>query len=485
VITEATTPPTTPPPETTEAPATTPASTTPASTSTTSTTTASTTIEVGFDPECSEAEPSRPPVTSDESALDAFGPIGTSPSIEIELPSGHSQRTGELMISSATAARVPGGVLLSVSSNSSGYFPGGMLVAVDHDGTLRWVRCFDQGALSVVVADVSSGPVEALVGISVVADNALPQYDWSMISLADGKLTRSLADAIEPSGIAATVANSIPLVSSAGVVIFGGPDHVIDVQTDRLVRLDVVEMTATEMRYPPEFDGRPSRELQLQLSADGQQLASMGLTPDNGHVVPKSVVVDGAWTTDPAARRESWPSTADYGFAPDLPALQKYDATFEVLWQRADVVMRPGEGFSAGVDGDVVVAESCVLIYAAEQPCEDFRLGGYSMEDGHTLWELDGYRSVTALGDGHAMVSVPSDGGEIEGWMLIDTRSGEIAAKDQHWDDPAEFDSQCCGGEEHFRVTRRDGVLVVFSDRFVRIWHPQDVAHPTVSLSLA
>jgi hypothetical protein len=106
------------------------------------------------------------------------------------------------------------------------------------------------------------------------------------------------------------------------------------------------------------------------------------------------------------------------------------------------------------------------------------------MVDGHTLWQLDGYRLVTALGDGQAMISVPSGAEPVQGWMLIDTATGDVTANDQQWDDPAAFNSECCGGDEFVRVTRLDGVLVVFSNEFVRIWYPQEVAHPLVSITL-
>ena len=205
-----------------------------------------------------------------------------------------------------------------------------------------------------------------------------------------------------------------------------------------------------------------------------------------------AVEVEGAWVTDPRALRKAWPVTAGYSFlqAPDggFPPLQAYDATGRVMWKRDDVTMRVGEGFSAGVETGSITAEPVVerTLQRELQRLRilTFQLGGYSMVNGKTLWKLDGYRVVTAFGDGHAMISEPTDSSSVKGWMLIDTRTGEIAAPDQQWDDPTTFDSQCCGGEEYVRVTRHGGVLVAFSDRFVRIWHPQALAHPLTQLSL-
>jgi hypothetical protein len=478
------TPPTT---STTSAPESTAVAETTAATvaATTSTTAPS---KVGFDPACTDVEPTRDLASSDEAALDMFGPIGAVPSVEVELPQGHSQRTGELMTTSASSTRVPGGVLLSIGSNSSGYFPGGMLAAVDHDGMLRWVRCFDQGIRSVVVARPDSHPTEALIGTYVPVENALDSIQWNVISLVDGTVTRSLDDVIAASGIDAPLTNVIPIATGAGIVVLGpDPDHVVDAQSDRLIRLDVGGMTATAVPYPPELDGHPSRDLRLDIGIGGQ-LLQMSIAADSGLQLPSSVGVDGAWLTKPASLREAWPVRAGYSFFPKadgtLPALEAYDATGRVRWKRDDVVMRVGEGFSAGVDGAVVVAVSCAPTDDAEQLCHDFRLGGYSMVDGHTLWHLDGYRLVTALGDGHAMISVPSDSESVQGWMLIDTKTGEITANDQQWDDPDAFNSECCGGDEYIRVTRHEGVLVVFSNQFVRVWHPQAMAHPTVKITL-
>jgi hypothetical protein len=478
------TPPTT---STTSAPESTAVAETTAATvaATTSTTAPS---KVGFDPACTDVEPTRDLASSDEAALDVFGPIGTVPSVEVELPQGHSQKTGELMTTSAASTRIPGGVLLNIGSNSSGYFPGGMLAAIDHDGTLRWVHCFDQGIRSVVVAPPDSSPTEALIGTYVPVANALGSIEWNLISLVDGTVTRSLDDVIAASGIDGPSTDVIPIATGAGTVVLGpDPDHVVDAKSDRLLRLDLGAMTATEVPYPPEFDGHPSRDLRLDIGVGGQPL-QMTIAPDSGLQLPASVEVDGAWVTKPGSLRKAWPVTAGYSFLPNadgaFPALEAYDATGRVRWKRDDVAMRIGEGFSAGVDGDVVVAVSCVTVDVDVQPCENFRTGGYSMVDGHTLWQLDGFRLVTALGDGHAMISVPSESESVQGWMLIDTDTGELIANDQQWDDPAAFNSECCGGDEYVRVTRLDGVLAVFSNQFVRIWHPQAVAHPTVEITL-
>jgi hypothetical protein len=425
-------------------------------------------------------------VAADEDELDVFGPIGAAPSVDVELPEGHSEMTGELMTTSAVSTRIPGGVLLSIGSNSNGYFPGGMLAAIDHDGTVRWVRCFDEFVRSVLVASTNSAPTEALVGWLVPSDAVLWAYEWSVLSLADGTITRSLDDVIAASGISSTVVAATPVASGGSIAVLGSdPESVVDVEKDRLLLVDLVEVTASQLRYPSDLEGHVAREMDVAINPDGQ-LLRMEFDSDLGYQLPTALEVDGSWVTDATALVDAWPVTAGYSVVPPAdggwPALAAYDAAGRPVWRRDDVVLPPSEGFQAGVDGDVVVAESCVSGDETEvRPC---KLGGYSLVDGKTLWQLDGYNGAVALGDGVAMVSTPIEASEIDPWMLIDTDTGEIAATDQHWDDPDAFVTECCGGDEFFRVSRHGGVLVVFSDRFVRIWHPRAMAHPTVSLAL-
>ena len=267
-----------------------------------------------------------------------------------------------------------------------------------------------------------------------------------------GRITGSLDELIRSSGIDPATAAKTPIATGSGVTILGfDADQVIDVESDRMLRVDLVAMTAVELPYPPALDGQSFLGVSFEIGPEGQLLhVANGGIEDR---VPLAVEGGGTWVTDPAALADAWPATAGHSFSgDDLLALEAYDATGRMLWRRDDVVMAyQVKGSPRRVVGDVVVAVSCVLTDDAVQPCEEGTLGGYSMADGSTLWELDGWRAATAFGDGLAIVSVPSDTGA-GGWMMIDTTTGEIVSSDQQWKDPAAFSSECCGGYEYFSV---------------------------------
>jgi hypothetical protein len=424
---------------------------------------------------------------SDEHALDSFGPLATVPAVHVVLPTGRAQLDGDAVGGTAESARVPGGVVLVVHGPSTGWFPGTMLTAIDHDGTLRWVRCRPDDVTRVVVAPADLQPTRALVETLVYDDQAQPSLRWDIISLTDGTIERPVADVIAAAGLAALAAPPTRLVTEGAGLAVLGPDegHVVDVAVDRLVVLDLVTMTvARTIPFPAEFQGHLAYELQIEITPAGQ-LLRMGTVGDGlTHRGPNEVEVDGTWVTDPAELRQAWPVTAWYAFGEGFPTLEAYDATGTIRWRRADVVARVTEGFTSGVDGDVVVALSCKPPMSDTADCR-YRLGGYSLADGHTIWQLDGRHLVSAIGDGTAMIStLTADGTGVAGWTLISTRTGRALAADQTWADPFAFDYECCGGDETTRVTRHGGILAVFSPGVVDIWYPRTAGHPTVTITL-
>ncbi len=115
--------------------------------STTVEVTTTSTVAVGtWSRPCTEYVRGTPSVpVIDEAALDAFGPLEVEPGLTIELP--------DVMISNGwsqlvpSMARIDGGVMVSgtAATVGSGYNPpeASIVLAVDHDGSVRWVRCLD------------------------------------------------------------------------------------------------------------------------------------------------------------------------------------------------------------------------------------------------------------------------------------------------------------------------------------------------------
>lgn len=463
---------------TTVAPTTT--STSPATTTTTTSPTAP--ASGGFDRPCTEREPDRPTRVVDEATLDRLGPIGVAPAVRLVLPDGYSAYDGSRQASTSMTTRIPGGLLVTIVSS---YFPESMLVAVDHDGHLRWQRCLDERVATVAAATAGERPGEAVVVTSSYVDDEFRTSWWS-ISLDDGMPTSTLTDHLDELGLPDHAVPSGGQLFVAGDPLVMGPDgaRVVDVDVDRLTVVDVADMAVSAVPFPPEFDGHPAGELQLDIGAGGE-LLRMGLARDLAHRVPNSVWTGGTWSTDPARLRAAWPTTAGYGFQPPadggLPMLEAYDALGEVQWRRDDLRLVMGEGFHAGVFGDRVVAISCRPI-TGDQMCSEFRTGAYSLATGATLWEVDGFRSVTAAGDGLAMMSTRTGDESSSGWALVDLTTGEPVRADQVWPEPTAFLTECCGGDEYQRVDQHDGVLAVQTGGAVLVYLPEQVSHPTVDI---
>ena len=137
---------------------------------------------VGFDPVCTERDPaSTESPTTDEAALDAFGPLGTAPTLAIDLPD--SVATGGVTSATASAVRVAGGVVATVTADPAAPFEGAIVARIDLDGTVRWVRCFPT-AVTVRAADAATVAGSLAIGTTA---------GWSDLSLADGSVGDVLA----------------------------------------------------------------------------------------------------------------------------------------------------------------------------------------------------------------------------------------------------------------------------------------------------
>jgi DNA-directed RNA polymerase specialized sigma24 family protein len=137
-----------------------------------------------FDPTCTERPAATTePTVIEETALDAFGPLGAAPNLIIDLPAALTDAgPGD---ATASVLRVAGGVLVTARA---GELDGESMVArIDADGTVRWVRCFADTAV-----------VRGLSG-AALADAAAIQFPgagstWQELSLVDGSPGAEVAE---------------------------------------------------------------------------------------------------------------------------------------------------------------------------------------------------------------------------------------------------------------------------------------------------
>lgn len=388
-----------------------------------------------------------------------------------------------LQPASSMTTRIPSGTLVAVVSS---YFPSTMLVAVDHDGHVRWRRCLGERAQVVASAPANEDPDKALVVTSTFVDDGFEMTWWS-ISLDDGTPTSTLTDSLDRLDLPDRGAPLATVQSYGGPAVLG-PDgaHVVDIDVDRLTAIDLTDMSVAAIPFPPEFDGHPASELQLESGVDGE-LLRMGLDAGLVRRVPNSVWTGALWSTDAALLRAARPLTAGYGYQPSvdgsMPMLEATDALGKVRWRRDDLRLMIGEGFHAGVVDDRVVAISCWPI-TGDDVCREYRTGAYSLATGATLWEVTGFRTVTASGNGLAMMSTREGDETTSGWALVDLAMGEPIRADQVWPEPNAFLTECCGGDEYQRVDQHGGVLAVQTGGALLVYLPEAASHPTVDIDI-
>lgn len=420
-----------------------------------------------FEHGCDETGPTRTaPPTYDEAALDRFGPIGVEPAVEIALPydlTGRPARTGAL--------RVPGGMLLTVRSDQyGGTMPGSMVLVVDHDGVVRWTRCYP-GYVQTFAAPASDRP-DAIV--LTTSSGALPSdASTSFVSLADGSDVGSLDGLVAESALPTlergwmieTAGGSVAAVTPMADPTAPAPD------TDVVGLLDLVDMTLDVIAAPE--DGS------VMVTADGT-VEAWPSEPGNGD---RQVYVDGRWVDAPGGSGTGHVAAGfDYRAYPEATVLAGFEPDGSVRWRRDDITIPVGEGVFSAVSDDVVIAVFCgTPVTTADLGCDDFRSGGFSVENGATLWlDLGGF--PTAFGDGAALVTGAAHGHD---WVMIDVHTGALIREDQVWDgEPTLFGEECCGGDEFLRVDQYGGVLYTVADQLVRVWLPADVAAPTTFVDL-
>lgn len=130
-----------------------------------------------FEPACTGWVAGTPPTAVEVPST--FGPLGAAPAMVATLPAAVAEddTTRPALV---TTERVDAGLLLELRSGPDEDRPDTMLALVALDGTLRWIRCYDQPAAVLVHPN---DDVELAVGLSV--DDV---RTWYRPSLADGAI---------------------------------------------------------------------------------------------------------------------------------------------------------------------------------------------------------------------------------------------------------------------------------------------------------
>jgi hypothetical protein len=442
-------------------------------------------VSEGFRPSCTESQRAdQSTVSFDEASLAQLGPLQVEPALRLSLPEGVSKFSPEPQATSVQPVRVPGGVLLNVRSSSNGYFPGSILAIIDDDGTARWVRCLPNLVTQIHVAPASTTPTTAIIAVAVDQVDAPSLSEYRLVSLLDGSTTGTLADHFAGQGVDAApdLRTFGPEAATETKLLFGLPDGtIIDVARDHLLLVDIPTLTAELLPFPEFSNGTDMLYNGFRLDANGDPYLAGS---EGGKDIVLRSYHDGAWSDGPSPLPLPSSVTVDFELSPSLALVAK-DAHGAEVWRRDDIVSHGGEGFRTASSGNITVAFGCAGSVDEQNDCSKPLLAGIRTSSGKTAWTLDGWRGVSAVGDGYALITdfdmrQSASGG---GWILIDTATGQ-PVDGQHWSDPATFQQECCGGDELFHVWRLGGILVAAAEGHVSIYYPRDSGLSGHELSL-
>jgi hypothetical protein len=473
----------------TTAPTTVPPTTASPTTTALSTSTTVPSLAAGFVPYCRESS-STPATggdpTPDDPSVATLGPIGATPSLHITLPMGRATTGADLADPSVGTRKIPGGVLLSIGPSSMGGFTASILAAVNDDGTVRWVRCFDREQ-GFYVAPTSSSPRVVLVGFRS-AD--LDFIDWQTFMLADGTPGASLMEYATKDGVSPgrSLQGSVAASNDSAVVLAPVLSATYEA-TDVLLRIDLPMLGMTSIPVPAAVVGQPVSNWPFALGVNGEMLFTAG-----EQRVVTQVFHNGAWvhaagykTLVNAARPPSgeWAYSSNSGGRLPLVGIDAYGTQ---LWIRPDIVHTGNEGSITVTVGDTVLAASC-RSWDVNKGCADPMLAAVDVRTGEDRWQLPGWAQIGPSGNGVALVALGSptaDGtGSIQGpWQMIDVATGK-QLDGQQWDSAVHsFGTGCCGESEYRHTSADGGVVVAVNGVDVNVWFPKGLSTPTIDVVL-
>ena len=252
-------------------------------------------------------------------------------------------------------------------------------------------------------------------------------------------------------------------------------------QTDEMVLLDLTTNGYITLPYPdmPEI---PAFRFEFEVIEDIDDGVRILVRVDGPQSAVSAVWIDDAWQTDPATILAATPVRAVNTFD-DATGWEGRNGLGEVVWSRPDLLDLRREGFNSGVSGGTTVLNACLQREDGSGLCDGVErtlLVGLDTATGDTLWELDGNRGVSALGDGFAIIT--NDAGD--GWEMIDTLTGDLVDDSQQWAGIEPFSQECCGAGDFIWVGRDGGLVFAVNQDHVRVWYPQGRSDGTIDMSL-
>lgn len=378
-----------------------------------------------------------------------FGPLSARPGLEITVPLIAAD--GNDVAPALGVAPIPGGTLVMARSTA----PDGawILAAVDDGGSVRWRRCVSGTyAGQLWVARSALGPTSAFVQTFVG-----PDPSWRVFDLATG------SDVEAPAGVDDTRV----IAESERFLLLGPSDdsHRIAVADDSLIVLDMQRGSVATIPYPDRADGQESFRLIFEIDDVADQPLVLHLDPFDTTV---GAYVDGAWRTDEASIRAAAADRVREDFVGQT--LSAIDPLGGTIWSIPEFTSVPGEGFRWAETDGVVIVNRC-LQPSDVTGCDEGSMIGVDMATGEQLWQIAGFRGVSALGDGAALITNESG----DGFVLIDVSTGErVDAPEENstWADPDAFRTTCCGEGDYVWVGHDGGTVFAVDNDTVDVWYP-------------
>jgi hypothetical protein len=413
--------------------------------------------------------------------LGRFTTLAAAPTLDLVMP--QVMTSAGPYGSIAGSSTIPGGVLVAVYPPDAWpaadeMLASSSLVAVNHDGTVRWRRCFDEfetravavtaGALQPttawVIGTAWNEPLE-LLGIDLVTGTDVP-FPLDVSALAQrGDGSRYL--------VFGTAYGGRPFTAA-----------------DQLTMFDTLDGSSGLVPVPPAWIGGEGGWVQV---LDADPLDDEVVLADDFPIAGEttSVYVDGQWTDAPAVRRDVLPPQITESFGAPFE-LRLFDGAGDLIWAVPDFHSVGREGFHWAVADSVILAMRCTSWdqdgfcgWVDDQPPQE-ELVGFDIQTGAELWTSTGYRAVPIVaGDMGIISDVTGELGTLDdGYVLVDLRSGErIDPEADRWPSGS-FAEECCGGYVYTHVERSGGAVIATDGEHVRVWYPPGFTMPTVSVDL-
>lgn len=417
-----------------------------------------------------------------DEALGTFSTLGPAPSLDLVMPEVVTSAGPYGSI--ASTSPIPGGVLVGVYPpdgwpSADEMLTSSSLVAVDHDGGLRWRRCFD---------DLHTG------GFVVAPAELEPTIAWVVGAAWTEPLQITGVDLATGADVAFPI--DVAELGERGrgerFLVLGVPIGTRPLAADdRLTVVDTLDGAHFDVPVPPSWVGNEGGWVQVvDANPFDDDVVLADGWPSPGEVA--AVFVDGAWSDDPADQRAVLPAQVTETFG-DPYELRLFDGAGDLVWAVPEFHSVSREGFHWAVADTVVVAMRCPE-WDADGSCgwtgdvpPTEELVAFDLGTGEELWTSSDDRSLPVLaGDlGIALLVTGGPGAADDGYVLVDLRTGErVGPPGDPWPSGA-FLQECCGGDVYTNVRRAGGVVIATDQGHVRVWYPPELTAPTVSVDLA